>query len=86
MSDASTSAMRFSDDPRNLRGLVHQDRDALIISTRTIEGRCIVLSRYADCRWHLVDQPTNRPPADQTLNFDVVSPVWRETIDRKSVV
>ena len=80
MSGASTSAMRISDHPRDLQGLAHQERGALIISTRTIEGRCIVLSRYANCRWHLVGQPTNRPPADQTLNFDVVSPVWRETM------
>src|SRR5205823_2668563 len=77
---ASTSAMRISDHPRDVQGLAHEERDALIISTRTIEGRCIVLSRYADCRWHLVGQPTNRPPADQTLNFDVVSAVWRETM------
>ena len=80
MSGPSTSAMRISDHPRDLRSLADQERDASIISTRTVEGRCIVLSRYADSRWHLVGQPTNRPPADQTLNFDVVSPVWRETM------
>lgn len=80
MSGDYTSAMRILDHPRDVRGLAWQERDALIISTRTIEGRCIALSRYADWRWHLVGQPTNRLPADQTLNFDVVSPVWRETM------
>ena len=78
MSGDYTSAMHILDHPRDVGGLACQDQDALIISTRTIEGRCIVLSSYADCRWNLVGQPTNRPPADQTLNFDVVSPVWRE--------
>ena len=77
MSGASTSAMGIADHPRGLRGLAHQERDALVISTRTIEGRCIVLSRYADGRWHLVGQPTNRAPADQILSFDAISPVWR---------
>lgn len=80
MSAASTSAVRISAHPRDLRGLVDRERDALIISRRTIEGRCIVLSRYADSRWHLAGQPTNRTPADQTVNFDVILPVWRETM------
>lgn len=77
MSSTSPSAIRLSDGSRNLRGLAHQERDALIISTRTIEGRRVVLSRYADGQWQLIGQPTNRSPAEQTLNFDVISPVWR---------
>ncbi len=49
----------------------------MVISSRTIEGRCIVLSRYADNPWHLVGQPTNKSPAEQTLNFGVISNAWR---------
>lgn len=80
MRGASTSDMRVSAHPHDLRGLVDRERDALIISTRTIEGRCIVMSRYADSQWQLAGQPTNRTPADQTVNFDVISPVWRATV------
>ena len=80
MSAASTSAARIWDHPRDLRGVVDNERDGSIISTRTIEGRCMVLSRYADSRWHLPGQPTNKTPADQIVNFDVISPVWHEPI------
>ena len=80
MSSLSTSAMRIADHPLDLRSLAHQERDALIISSRTIEGRCIVLSRYADSRWCLVGQPTNRPPSEQSVSFDVISPGWRDTM------
>lgn len=78
MSGASMSTVRIS-DPDDLQDLARHEQDALVISSRTIAGRCIVLSRYGDSRWHLVGQPTNKSPGDQTLNFDVISPALRTT-------
>lgn len=66
--------MPIASDVQDARGLAHLQREAFVISTQTIEGRSIVLSRYADSQWHLVGQPTNRSPAHQILNFEAISP------------
>lgn len=80
MNLASASAATWATPPRDVRGLAYEERDALVISTRTIDGRCIVLSRYGDERWHLVGQPTNKPPSEQAVNFNTLAPAWRATM------
>lgn len=71
------SSITISSNFRDPRGLAQRERDALVISSRVIDGQCVVLSRYSDSQWHLVGQPTNSQPGERVLNFDVVAPVWR---------
>lgn len=63
---------RLEAQPRDVLGLPREERDALIVSAREIDGQWIVLNRYGDDRWQFSGQPTNKQPSEQTLDFGSV--------------
>lgn len=64
-------------DPRTLRDA---ERNALIVSIRVVDGHPVIVSRYGDSRWRTVNHPTNKAPADQSINFEKLPEPFRETM------
>ncbi|ODV43423.1 hypothetical protein AWV79_17355 [Cupriavidus sp. UYMMa02A] len=54
--------------------------DATIISTRTINGKVVILSRYGDPKWRLVGQPTNKCESEQYVDFTGIPSGWWATM------
>jgi hypothetical protein len=55
--------------PQSIRCLNIQQRDELITSMRKVDGKWLVVSRYADDIWWLVGAPTNVTKAMTKLDF-----------------
>lgn len=53
----------------HLSTLPRDERDALVISSRIVDGQTVVVSRYSEDIWFLHGQPTNRGRADTYINF-----------------
>lgn len=53
---------------------------ATIISTCTINGKVVILSRYGDPKWRLVGQPTNKGASEQYVDFNAIPAGWRATM------
>lgn len=60
--------------------LLTEQRDALIISSRMVDGHCVIVSRYGDLQWRTINHPTNKAPAEQTINFGRLPESFRETM------
>lgn len=65
---------------RNTLALPIHERDALVVTSRIVDGHPIVVSRYGDDVWLTVGQPTNQPRAAQVLDFRRVAPALREAM------
>ncbi len=63
--------------PLHVRALQLDERDALIISARKVDGHWVVLSRYGDLSWELISKTTNRRVV---LKFDLVPATFRDSI------
>lgn len=63
--------------PPYVRGLNAEQRHALVISARKVDGNWVVLSRYGDARWELLGKTTNRRSA---MVFDLVDEEFRDSI------
>ena len=59
-------------------GLSEAERDALIISSIQVDGKWIILSRYADNIWWLTGFTSNVKTSRKRLDFDTVPPAFRE--------
>lgn len=64
----------------DLQGQTQEDRDALFVSTRMVNGRWSVMSRYGDIRWSFADQPTNKQPSHMFVNFSVIPSPLRTSL------
>jgi integrase len=51
--------------------------DEAIVSTRTVDGKLVIISRYKDSKWRLVGHPTNYAPSMQEMNFDTIPACFR---------
>jgi hypothetical protein len=56
----------------DVRGQMPDERDALVVSARTIGGHWLILSRYGDDRWHFAGQPTNKQSSQLFIDFSVI--------------
>ena len=54
--------------------------DDAIVSTRTVDGQLVILSRYKDAKWRLVGQPTNKAPSMREVDFDTIPLCFREVM------
>ena len=61
----------------HVRGLSAEQRDALVISARKVDGIWVVLSRYGDARWRLLAKTTNRKIG---VVFDLVDEEFRDSV------
>lgn len=77
MMSAHASTLTLEPRVQDLADLAHEHA---IISTRTVDGQSVVVSRYKDAKWHLVGQPTNKTPSEQAVNFDAIPLAWRATM------
>jgi integrase len=64
--------------------LPEDERNALIVSSRNVDGQPVVVSRYGDPNWRLVNQPTNKQRSEQLVYFSRLPLQFRETM--KSMV
>lgn len=55
------------------------ERNALTVSSRNVDGQQVVISRYGDPKWRLPNHPTNKAPSEQTVYFERVPEPFRET-------
>ncbi|MEO8062397.1 MAG: integrase [Pseudomonadota bacterium] len=60
--------------------LLEAERNALIVSSCVIDGQPVIVSRYGDKQWRMVNHPTNKVPAEQIIHFDRVPASFRETM------
>jgi integrase len=83
MSDNSlvaTTCASFAAQPGDVRGLSDAERDALIISSTQVDGKWVILSRYADNIWHLKGFTSNVQMARRYLDFGTLPPAFREVM------
>ena len=73
----TSSTTHLETDPRVLP---RDARDALIISSRIVDGEPVIVSRYGDPLWQMVNQPTNKPPSEQTINFRRLPEAFQEAM------
>ena len=81
MSDTNLVAMTcasFAAQPGDVCELPEAERDALIISSIQVDGKWIILSRYADNIWWLTGFTSNVKTSRKRLDFDTVPPAFRE--------
>ncbi|WP_253756907.1 integrase [Pseudomonas fluorescens] len=67
----------FDTQPGDVRGLPESERNALIISATQVDEQWVVLSRYADNVWQLVDIASNVPASHKRLDFGKVPGSFR---------
>lgn len=60
--------------------VIANERDALVVSSRVVDGECVVVSRYGDDEWRLAGQPTNHPRASHVINFRRLPEPFRLTM------
>lgn len=49
----------------------------VVISSRTVDGHVVVVSRYLDSRWRLSGQPTNKQRSQEEIDFESLPEMWR---------
>lgn len=74
---ATRTAIHAQIDPLSL---AKAKRNALIVTSRMVDGHPVIVSRYGDRQWRMVNQPTNKATSDQTINFDRVPTAFRQTL------
>lgn len=55
-----------------VRGQTSEERDALVVSARMVNGHWLVLSRYGDDRWRFFGQPTNKQSSQLFIDFSTL--------------
>jgi len=63
--------------PLHVRATEPSERNQFIISARKVDGRWVVLSRFADPQWQLLSKTTNR---NYGIGFNVVPAEFRDSI------
>lgn len=66
--------------PDDLQCQTPDDRDALIVSTRMVDGHWLALSRYGDVCWSFAGQPTNKQASQLFIDFSVVPAPLRSSM------
>lgn len=74
---ATRTAIHAQIDPLSL---AKAKRNALIVTSRMVDGHPVIVSRYGDRQWRMVNQPTNKCTSDQTINFERVPAAFRQTM------
>jgi len=77
VNNALTAYFRQRIDPLSP---LQEERSALVISSRIVDGEPIVISRYRDDVWRILNQPTNKPPSEQAINFYRLPRAFQETM------
>lgn len=73
----SPSWVCIESQPRDVRGLPDNLRDALIVSATQVEGHWVIISRYGDDCWQLDGMPSNMRDNQKHLNFQNVPTAFR---------
>lgn len=68
---------RLAAQPDDLRLLLDEERDRLIISAIQVDGTWVVKSRYGDEIWKLTGGTTNRSSTHKQLDFSLVPDAFR---------
>jgi integrase len=76
----ATTCASFAAQPGDVCGLSEAERDALIISTVQVDGRWLVVSRYADNTWYLTGFNSNVRMSRKRLDFETLPPAFREVM------
>lgn len=67
----------FEAQPRDVRGMAQDERDALIVSLIQVDGTWTVLSCYGDDRWRLTGGASNVRACNRILDFTLVPAGFR---------
>lgn len=70
--------------PEDVRGLIENERDNLIVSAFRVQDQSVIVSRYGDDCWQLGGLPTNTSESRRQLNYQRVPAAFRAVM--KAVV
>lgn len=70
--------------PEDVRGLIENERDNLIVSAFRVQDQSVIVSRYGDDCWQLGGLPTNTSESRRQMNYQRVPTAFRAVM--KAVV
>ena len=76
----SESPIDIDAQPRDVRGLSPETRDALIVTFARVSHGWVIQSRYSDDRWVFQTTTTNAVAYDRVLRFDRVPAPFRDVV------